>query len=306
MTVRLLGDIGATNARFALSDPGHRPGVTIVHTCERYQGLEQAVEACLEEVGSIVLPTEAAFAVAAAVTGDIVTMTNHPWRFSVSEIKDKLRLDRLTVINDFTAIALSLPWLEAGDRQQIGCGNAVAGHPLGVLGPGSGLGVSGLIPTKSGWVPLAGEGGHTEFAPQTEREVGIFRALGGPDRHLSLERLLSGRGLTAVHRALTGECLDGAEPITKRALAGERTARETITVFSEILGAAAGNLALTLGARGGIFIAGGIVPKLGHCFDEIAFRRRFERKGRMSSYLTGIPTYLITTEYPALIGLANY
>ena len=306
MTARLLGDVGATNARFALSGPGHRPGAAMVHTCERYQGLEDAVEACLDEAGPIVRPTEAAFAVAAPVTGDLVTMTNHPWQFSVSAIKDKLRLDRLTVINDFTAIALSLPWLETGDRRQIGGGSAVVGHPLGVLGPGSGFGVSGLVPARSGWVPLAGEGGHIEFAPQTEREIDILRALGGSDRHLSVERLLSGPGLVALHRALTGECLTGAEPITERAMAGARAARATITVFSEILGAAAGNLALTLGARGGIFIAGGIVPKLGRCFDEIAFRRRFEEKGRMRPYLTGIPTYLITTEYPALIGLANY
>ena len=305
LTPRLLGDIGATNVRFALCEKGHRPGDAFVHECASYRGLDDAIEACLEEAALATPPTEAVCAVAGPVTGDRVDMTNHPWQFSIRGLERQLGLERLTVINDFTAIALSLPWLQEEDRRQIGGGRPIYGQPLGVLGPGSGLGVSGLIASEAGWVPLAGEGGHVEFAPQTETELEILRALGGTDHHLSIERLLSGPGLIELHRILGGEANASAEAITEFARAGAPQASQAITVFSEILGAVAGNLALTLGARGGIFIAGGIVPKLGPCFDEAAFRRRFEAKGRLSDYVAAVPTYLITTAYPALIGLAH-
>ncbi|MDB5961843.1 MAG: glucokinase [Massilia sp.] len=183
----------------------------------------------------------------------------------------------------------------------------VAGKPIGLIGPGTGLGVSGVVPCAGGgWTALAGEGGHASFAPNNEDELRIlqffWRDFGYS--HVSAERLLSGMGLEAMHRALSGERL-GAADITRQALAGSGAAAvRTVNCFCGVLGSVAGNVALTLGATGGMYIGGGIVPRLGPLFAASSFRRRFEDKGRLSGYLARIPTYLITEQYPALVGVA--
>ncbi|MCH7889371.1 MAG: glucokinase [Proteobacteria bacterium] len=311
---RLVADIGATNARFALQRPGGRPEAPVVLPVAEHGDIEAAVRAALALAGSEAEPVFAALAVAAPVLGDRVEMTNHPWCFSREALRRALGLERLLVVNDFTAIALSLPRLGKRERRQVGGGKPAPRAPFAVLGPGTGLGVSGLLPTADGWAPLAGEGGHIDLAPGDERELAILERLRRRFDHVSLERVLSGPGLVNLYRALAeiaGEApadagTPSAEEITARARAGTcRLCKAAVEAFCGLLGAAAGDLALTLGARGGVYIAGGIVPKLGPAFDADRFRRRFEAKGRFRAYLEPIPAYVVTAGAPALLGLAS-
>jgi glucokinase len=244
------------------------------------------------------------------VEGDQVRMTNYHWQFSIEQMRQRLDFDTLVVVNDFTALAMALPRLGAGARRAVGGGAARERSVVGLIGAGSGLGVSGLIPAGDGWVALGTEGGHTSFAPRDERERFILACAERQYGHVSFERLLSGPGLELVHRALCER--DGLPPaalsapdITRLGLAA-RDARcaETLEVFCAMLGTAAANLAVTLGALGGIYIGGGIVPRLGDYFDRSPFRARFEDKGRFSDYLKGIPTYVVTAENATFTGVS--
>ncbi len=256
------------------------------------------------------MPRKAAIDVASAITGDRVSMTNHPWSFSIAALKARFGFDRLEVINDFTALALALPHLEPGDRTTIGGGVAVPGAPLAVLGPGSGLGVSGLVACGSGWVALTGEGGHATMAPATDRESAVLDRMRRHFDHVSAERVLSGPGLVNLYNTLAE--IDRvpsrgytAAQITDLAMRGEDPlCAETTTMFCAMLGTMAGNLALTLGARGGVFIGGGIVPRLGRFFANSPFRARFQAMGRFESYLAAIPTHVVTHQLPAFLGCA--
>ena len=162
------------------------------------------IEAYLEQRGDLPMPRIGALAIAAAITGDRIRMTNHPWSFSVAALRDRLGFERLIAINDFTAVALALPLLSPGDRVQVGGGAPVAGKPIAVLGPGSGLGASGLVPTGSGWVALTGEGGHATMAPANERESAVLALMRQRFDHVSAERVLSGPGLVNLYNALAG------------------------------------------------------------------------------------------------------
>jgi len=309
MTLRLLADIGGTNARFALQRAGGEGFADIeVLACGDYPAIGDAVRAYLGKAAARGLAAEglrqAAIAIANPVEGDEVSMTNHCWSFSIAALKAELGLDTLLVVNDFAALAMSLPHLKAEQRERIGGGVEQANKPIGLIGPGTGLGVSGVVPCGGRWTALAGEGGHVSFAPVTKQEMKILQALWEEYGHVSAERLLSGLGLELIHRALAGQRL-GAPEITARALDGSSIAcRETVETFCAVLGSVAGNVALTLGATGGMYIGGGIVPRLGSLFTGSRFRERFEGKGRLSSYLARIPTWLITEEYPALRGVA--
>jgi len=308
MNARLLADIGGTNARFALQQAGSDGFADIeVLACSAYPVIEDAVRAYLARAAARGLATDgirhAAIAIANPVEGDEVSMTNHCWRFSISALKAELGLDTLLVVNDFAALAMSLPHLKAEQRERIGGGIEQPGKAIGLIGPGTGLGVSGVVPCGARWMPLAGEGGHVSFAPVTRQEMKILQALWEEHGHVSAERLLSGAGLESIHRALAGQRL-GAPEITGRALGSSVACRETVETFCAVLGSVAGNVALTLGATGGMYIGGGIVPRLGWLFTASRFRERFEGKGRLSSYLARIPTWLITEEYPALRGVA--
>jgi glucokinase len=304
----LVGDIGATNARFGLVSPQRELLHTHTLPVEDYATIADAVVAYLRERGSLPMPRQGAIAIASAITGDRVAMTNHPWSFSVSALRSALGFDRLEVINDFTALALALPRLTMQDRSPVGGGIAAQGAPLGVLGPGSGLGVSGMIPSGSGWIALSGEGGHVTMAPGTDRESAVLDRLRRLFDHVSAERVLSGPGLVNLYNALA--LLDGvpsrgytAAQITDPDTgAADPLCAEATTLFCTMLGTVASNLALTLGARGGIYIGGGIVPRLGARFVESPFRARFEAKGRLSDYLAAIPTYVVTHPLPAFIG----
>jgi glucokinase len=297
---RLLGDIGATHARFASKLAVDAPLTAhSVHDCRDFGSLESVLRHRLVTSGEP-LPAACALGIATAVTGDWLQMTNLDWSFSVSALRDRLALPRLLVINDFETLARAVPLLSAADLDLVGGGAAVAHTTKAVLGPGTGLGVSGLAWTASGWAVIAGEGGHVTLAAEDDIEEQVIRHLRERFGHVSAERVLSGPGLTNLYQALCAVSgvaeISGLDPaeITRRALAGsDAVCRLTALRFLGWLGAVAGDLALTLGARGGVYVGGGIAPQLRALFDESSFRRRFEGKGRFRSYLAEIPTWII-------------
>jgi glucokinase len=308
--MRLVVDIGGTNARLALVAPGSlQPQYEKTVRCAEFDGLEQAVRRYLQDCGDPVV-REAALDVATGITGDFVHLTNGPWGFSIEQTRRALDLDRLHVVNDFTALALAVPTLGPDELQKIGGGAAIASTPIAVIGPGTGLGVSGLIPVGSNWVALQGEGGHTAFSPMNERETGVLRWLQRRYDHVSTERVVSGMGLENLYQALCE--LEGVqthslspEKITAAALSNaDAHCMAALEMFCAILGTAAANLVVTLGARAGCYIGGGIVPRLGDYFARSPFRAQFEAKGRFSSYVAAVPTYVILPQTPALRGLA--
>jgi len=301
---RLLADVGGTNARFALEIAPFRFEAVAVLACADHPSLGAAMQAYLagaaaQYPGPI---RHAAVAIANPVDGDKVRMTNHHWSFSTAAMRAQLGLDTLVVVNDFTALAMALPHLDPAQRVQVGGGEAQPGRTIGLVGPGTGLGVSGLVPAAGRWVALASEGGHASFASGDGFEDAIVRQLRARFGHVSAERLLSGPGIELIHECISGKAL-GAADITRRALDGScEDCVRSIEVFCGALGSVAGNVALTLGASGGVYIGGGIVPRLAALIERSRFRARFEAKGRLSAYVAGIPTYLITEQYPAFLG----
>jgi len=307
---RLLADIGGTNARFALErGPGQFSAVRTL-ACADYPRFEDAAAAYLAGAGIAV--AHAAIAIANPVDGDAVRMTNHCWAFSIAGAKHELGLATLLVVNDFTALAMSLPVLPAAELVQIGGGCARTGCAIGLVGAGTGLGVSGLVPhAGGGWTPLQSEGGHVSFSPSDEREVAVLRHCWERHAHVSAERLVSGPGLALIREALAAragrvfETLAPSEIVALGLRDGDALCLETLECFAGMLGTVAANLALTLGARGGVYIGGGVVPRLGVWFAHSPFRARFEHKGRFSTYAAAIPTFVITAPYPALLGAAR-
>jgi len=235
-------------------------------------------------------------------------MTNYHWQFSIDEMRQRLSLDTLVVVNDFTALAMALPRLAEVDVHQVGGGQARRPSVIGLLGAGTGLGVSGLIPAGEGWIALGTEGGHVNFGPRDEREMDILKFAWKTLDHVSYERLISGPGLELIYKALADRNGVTTEPlqapaITQRALEdGDALCLETLEVFCGLLGTCAANLAVTLGSLGGIYIGGGIVPRLGEYFDRSPFRERFEDKGRFREYVSAIPTFVITAEHATFKG----
>jgi glucokinase len=310
---RLLADVGGTYARFTLeTGPGIFEHAASLR-CADYQDFHATVQAYLSA-----LPTSAstgriknaAVAIATPVSGDQVRITNYPWQFSIEQMRQRLHLDNLLMVNDFTALAMALPSLLPSQRRQVGAGAALPRSVIGLIGAGSGLGVSGLIPANDGWVALGTEGGHTSFSPRDARELAILQYAWRHYSHVSFERLVSGPGIELIYRALSErdghpEQILSAPDITQRALdASDPLCLEVIEVFCGMLGTAAANLAVTQGAFGGIYIGGGIVPRLGSHFDHSIFRQRFEDKGRFADYLKGIPTFVITADNATLLGVS--
>jgi glucokinase len=254
----------------------------------------------------------AVIAIANPVGQDTVAMTNHHWAFSIAAARAELRLDTLFVVNDFAALAMSVPLLEPGDLAAIGGGQARAGAVIGLVGAGTGLGVAGLIPAEGRWIALQSEGGHVAFSPSDERELAVLRHCWQCYPHVSAERLVSGPGIGLIYQALAA-WRGGApmaalptEAIVARALAGlDALCMETLDCFCGMLGTVAGNVAVTLCAHGGIYLGGGVIPRLGSYFAASPFRARFESKGRFSVFNAQIPTLLITAPYPALTGAAT-
>ncbi len=310
----LVADIGGTHARFALVLSGQlRPSQVRTLQVSGFANLSDAILAYFEQINlsERERPNEVCLAIAGPTGQDTVHITNNGWSFSQRALIRDLKLQRLTVINDFTAQAYAAPLLGAEDLVKIGSGTAQPDKALAILGPGTGLGVGGLLFDGASPVPLFSEGGHVDFAPCDEREMEVLRYLWKRFDHVSAERLLCGAGLTNLYEALSaihgkiGQTLSPAQ-ITEAAKAGnEALCRETVEMFCAMLGSVAGNTALTLGAHGGVYIAGGIIPKILDLFMASAFRARFEAKGRFQDYLANIPTWVVTAEHPGLLGAAS-
>jgi glucokinase len=306
---RLLADIGGTNARFALeTEPGEVTQIR-VYPCADFPTIEDVLKKYLKDtkVGRV---NHAAIAIANPVDGDQVSMTNFKWAFSIEATRRALGFDTLLVVNDFTALAMALPGLTDAQRVQVGGGARRQNSVIGLLGPGTGLGVSGLIPADDRWIALGSEGGHASFSPMDEREDLVLQYARKKWPHVSFERVAAGPGIELIYRALAARDKKRVPPtidpafVVDRAHAGDALALEAVECFCGILGTFAGNLAVTLGALGGMYIGGGVVLKLGDLFLRSSFRERFEAKGRFEPYLANVPTYVITAEYPAFLGVS--
>lgn len=305
----LIADIGATNARFALAGPDGIDREAVLK-CADYPGIAEAAETYLKTISDADKPKQASVAIAGPVNGDRFEMTNHPWSFSINETRVRLGLEKFTLMNDFKAIALSVPHMQAEDVRKIGDGVPVAGAPIGVIGPGTGLGVASLFWDGHRYQAVPGEGGHVTMPAKVQREFDVFRTLRYKYRHVSAERVCSGKGLVNIYNAL--RILDGRddldvrtpEEISMAALDGScDICAEALDLMMGFLGTIASNLAVTLGAHGGIYLGGGIINRLGDYFYQSPFYDQFRAKGRFENYLSDIPVFIIQHPFPAFVGL---
>jgi glucokinase len=296
-------------ARFALESSRNQFEQVTALKCDDYPDFISALKAYMAQV-AIHDVRHAAVAISNPVEGDLVRMTNYHWQFSIEQTRLQAGLDTLLVVNDFTALAMGVPNLTDAQRRQVGGGQAKARSVIGLVGAGTGLGVSGLIPADDGWISLGSEGGHVNFAPSDERELFVLQEAWQHFPHVSAERLVSAAGMELIYQALgkrngVATAHLSAPDITRKGLAGEDAlCAETLEVFCAMLGTVAADLALTLGAFGGIYIGGNIVPRLGPYFDRSKFRERFEAKGRFSTYVSNIPTFVVTAEQGTFIGVS--
>lgn len=310
---KLLGDIGGTHVRLALQVS---PDAAVSHIenllLRDHAGAVEAVTHYLARVGALsgpLRPKSGCLGAAGPVMGDHLQLFNAPWGFSIEGLRQALGLQRLRVLNDFTVLALALPRLPRQELVQVGGEPPLPGMTMGVIGAGTGLGVSGLVPTlDGGWAPIAGEGGHVSLAASEAGEDRLIAALRARFGHVSAERVLSGSGLVVLYETLA--TLSGVVPeplapadVTRRGLAGQCALCEAaLHQFCLFFGTVAANLAVSIGALGGLYIGGGIIPRLGDFFVQSGFRDRFDAKGRYSDYVRRIPVYVIHTPFPALIG----
>jgi glucokinase len=317
-----VADVGGTNARFAwVAAPGAAVAHVRVLPVAAHAGPEVAVHAYLAELelllgSDFAPPRSAAFALATALEGDLIELTNADWSFSRQQLQQALGLDVLLVLNDFEALALSLPRLGADQLRLWGPALTELGaahnkkHTLAVIGPGTGLGVGGVTLTNHGWVALPGEGGHASLSAADHFESQLLDVVRRDYAHVSAERLLSGIGLPLLHASvatvlgLPAAALKSEQIVAAGLSGADALCGRTLDSFCALLGGFAGNVALTLGARGGVYIGGGIVPRLGERFFASQFRARFESKGRFRPYLEAVPTALITDTLAALSGAA--
>jgi glucokinase len=306
---RLVGDVGGTHARFAVVQAaGQAPGQLHVLATQDFPQLLDAMNTYLDGIPD--RPRHACLGIATPLQGDWVQMTNHPWAFSAKQLARDLALNRLLLVNDFTALALGVPSLSEGQLRQVGAGVQRLG-PKAILGPGTGLGASTLVPVGDQYMAVPGEGGHVSLAAANVEEAAVMAWLWKEWPHVSAERVLSGPGLVLLHRALAA--VRGVQPrdlsaseITALAIQGQdEHCSDTVNMFCAMLGTVASNMVLTVGAVSGLYIGGGIVPALGEYFSRSPFRQRFETKGRYSAYLADIPSYVIHAPMVALAGAAQ-
>jgi glucokinase len=305
---RLIADVGGTNARFALVEGDGQPREERTLAVADHPGM---VEAALAYLGKRRVE-EAVFAVATPVEADAVKFTNSHWAFRVSGLPAALGGARVAVINDFVAQAEAIRHLGPDDLDAVRPGRAAPARAIGVIGAGTGLGVAALVPAGGRWTVLPAEGGHASLAPGTARERRVLEHLAGRFDHVSQERLISGPGLLTLAETLAeieGAPMPATTPADVGRLAADGSSpicAEACAVFSGLLGSAAGDLALIYGARGGIYIGGGVCLNLGPLFDRRAFAGRFVAKGRMRAYLEPIPVHLVLREDTGLLGAARH
>lgn len=307
----LVGDIGGTNARLALYDINESslsqektfPG-------NDYDSLESVIREYLKQTGIEV--KAACIAIACPISGDQVSMTNHTWSFSIAELKASLQFETLLVINDFTAVAMAIPALSSQDCTKVGGAEPQKSAPMAVLGAGTGLGVAHLLNINDQWLSLPGEGGHADLSATTDEEDAVLKQLRTQFGHVSAERCLSGQGLVNLYTSLVaidGKQAEELQPkdVMEQGLNKSCTYCErALNLFCNMMGCFAGNLALTLGTTGGVYIGGGIVPRFIEFFMSSDFRLAFEAKGRFSSMLENIPVFIIQHSQPGLLGSGVY
>jgi len=315
--INLVADIGGTNIRLAITKNNNITGI-ITYQCADFPSLIDVIRHYIEAKQLTDTRINACLAIACPTEDDLISMTNLPWQFSQKELKAELKLNKLMLINDYTAIAMAIPMLTEQQKVKIGGGEAVTNKPIAVCGPGTGLGVANLIPVNNNWHCLSGEGGHIDFAPVDELDIKILQYLKTLKKRVSYEQLLSGYGLVQIYQALvdinkeqeTSEASPTdltAKEISTQALNGScALCKQALAQFCKVLGSFAGNLALTTASLGGVYIAGGIVPRFIDYVKSSDFRERFETKGRMSHLNKSTPTYIITESQPGLIGAAAY
>ncbi|MEL7311400.1 MAG: glucokinase [Pseudomonadota bacterium] len=303
----LIADIGGTNSRLAVwqdtGEPGGAVHGTRKLTNEAYVEIHDMLGSFLDGYEGP-SPTAGILAIAGPVVGDEVALLNIDWAFSVNGLRERLGLAQLIVINDFEALAHVVPMLQPNDFIDIGNGVSDSRAPSVLIGPGTGLGVASLIPTGQRYVAVPGEGGHATLAAANDEEASLLSTLRARYGHVSAERVLSGEGLSLLHATMHARDIEAAE-ISQLANEGDPKAIATFEQFFCFLGTVAGNLALTMGAHGGVYLGGGIVPANQDLFLKSKFRERFVDKGRYRDYLDRIPTRLITRDTPALLGLTG-
>jgi len=314
--VNLIADIGGTNIRLAQANAQSDTKFTDMETyqCAKFSSLSEVIALYIENKNIADCCINACLAIACPTDNDIISMTNLPWQFSQQAIIKTLNLNSLTMINDYTAIAMAIPLLSDKQKVKIGGGEKIENKPIAVCGPGTGLGVAHLVPVsfngKSQWHSFSGEGGHVDFAAVDDIDMKIFQYLQRIKGRVSYEQLLSGYGLEQIYQAIRaingkGECQLSAADISQNAITDSCVlCKQALAQFCKVLGSFAGNLALTLNCQGGVYIAGGIVPRFIEFIEKSKFRTRFENKGRLSHICVQTPTYVITEAQPGLLGAA--
>jgi glucokinase len=311
----LIGDIGGTNARFALAEMG-APGYSneLVLKCADFESATQAVRHYLHSIDAAA-PSAICLAAAGPIVAQRVQFTNNDWNISAAELAEEFSIEAVQLLNDFEAIAYAVPLLSGDDCLPIGLPEARplahADYTVGVMGPGTGLGAAGLCQRNGEIYPLASEASHGGFAPETQVQIDMLAVMRERFERVSAERLVSGPGLENVYWALTrihGEQrqhLDAAEIFARNADNSDSRAAEAVQMFFEILGQVVGDYALALGAQDGMFIAGGIVQRYPELIENSRFRSGFENKGRYRSLMESIPTQLIMHPHPGLLGVSH-
>jgi glucokinase len=304
----LVADIGGTNARFAISDAdGALHEVRVLHAAN-FPRIDEAIAAYFAELKRP-LPRQACFAVACPASGPEIKLTNSSWRFVKAELRRQFQFDRFVVINDFEALAASVPVLSGAQLAELRPGTPDPASVSLVIGPGTGLGVGAYVPAgKSAWAVISGEGGHVGFAPNTDAEIRLWQRMRQKYGRVSAERVLNGAGLVNIYCFMADEAgqqvgeIDAPE-ISRRALAGEEIAVESVLMFFDMLGSVTGDLALAFGSRAGVYIGGGITPKLLDFARRSRFIERFLDKGRVAAILQDMPIWVILEGRAALYGV---
>ncbi|AZP36313.1 Glucokinase [Candidatus Annandia adelgestsuga] len=306
----LVGDVGGTNIRLALynNKKGNIKNIKFFLT-SNFKNLETVINIYLKNNNKI---KHGCIAIACPINNDWVKMTNNNWAFSINKLKINLKFKTLKIINDFIAISMSIPMLNKKDLIKFGGKKSIKKKPIVVYGAGTGLGVAHLIYINKQWISLPGEGGHVDFAPNSKEELLILDILRSEIGHVSMERILSGKGLINLYKTImkiNNKKIKKLNPedISKKAIFNKCIyCKKTLSLFCTIMGRFGGNLALTLNTFGGVYIAGGIVPKFLNFFKSSDFRIAFEDKGRFKNYIKNIPVYMIINKQPGLLGAGFY
>jgi glucokinase len=308
----LIGDIGATNARFAIVDDGEYKLQNIRYLpCTEYSAMQDAIEKYLSEFSGIEIAT-ACFAIAGASHTETFKLANNDWKINKGDVVSALNNVNVTWVNDFTAQAIATTMLSEDDIIVINPGSIQNDRARLAIGPGTGLGVCGLIPASNEWVPVMGEGGHVDFAPNSQLQFEIFSLLQKQFEHVSVERVLSGPGIVNLYKSLAiingqQSIFDTPAEITNAAndAKPDQLCFDTLQLFCQIFGSVAGNAALNVGALGGVYITGGVIRNFVDLFINSDFQKSFEDKGRLSDYMADIPIHLSEARYMGLLGAAK-